>query len=84
MNTHDEDTRQFFKHSSVKVLLCPRAGGKGHSFLKTQVLEILKDLTIFIFLVYAFFVHLLYGKLKCSEVYTYLFHVTFLVYCNCI
>ncbi|KOM44745.1 hypothetical protein LR48_Vigan06g005100 [Vigna angularis] len=36
MNTHDEDTRQFFKHSSVQVLLCPRAGGKGHSFLKTQ------------------------------------------------
>ncbi|CAJ1928132.1 unnamed protein product [Sphenostylis stenocarpa] len=36
MNTHDEDTREFFKHSSVRVLLCPRAGGKGHSFLKTQ------------------------------------------------
>ncbi|KAL9328663.1 hypothetical protein ACSQ67_003666 [Phaseolus vulgaris] len=36
MKTHDEDTHQFFKHSSVQVLLCKRAGGKGHSFLKTQ------------------------------------------------
>ncbi|RYQ79804.1 hypothetical protein Ahy_Scaffold1g106625 isoform A [Arachis hypogaea] len=36
MDTHDEDTRHFFKHSSVRVLLCPRAGGKGHSLLKTQ------------------------------------------------
>lgn len=36
MNTHDEDTRQFFKNSSVRVLLCPRAGGKGHSWVKTQ------------------------------------------------
>jgi len=59
MKTHDEDTRQFFKHSSVQVLLCPRAGGKGHSFLKTQVSEILKFLIIFVFLVYTFYVHLL-------------------------
>ncbi|MED6131309.1 Phospholipase D beta 1 [Stylosanthes scabra] len=36
MDTHDEDTRHFFKHSSVRVLLCPRSGGKGHSLLKTQ------------------------------------------------
>ncbi|OIV94369.1 hypothetical protein TanjilG_25431 [Lupinus angustifolius] len=36
MDTHDEDTRRFFKHSSVQVLLCPRGGGKGHSWLKTQ------------------------------------------------
>lgn len=55
MKTHDEDTHQFFKHSSVQVLLCKRAGGKGHSFLKTQVLEIPKVLIMFIFLVYAFF-----------------------------
>ncbi|KAI4315376.1 hypothetical protein L6164_028191 [Bauhinia variegata] len=36
MNTHDEDTRRFFKHSSVRVLLCPRTGGKGHSWIKKQ------------------------------------------------
>ncbi|GAU20683.1 hypothetical protein TSUD_230970, partial [Trifolium subterraneum] len=36
MKTYDEETRHFFKHSSVKVLLCPRAGGKGHSWLKQQ------------------------------------------------
>ncbi|CAH8358597.1 unnamed protein product [Eruca vesicaria subsp. sativa] len=34
MNTSDEETRRFFKHSSVQVLLCPRSGGKGHSFIK--------------------------------------------------
>jgi hypothetical protein len=37
MNTYDEETRHFFKHSSVRVLLCPRAGGKGHSWVKQQV-----------------------------------------------
>ncbi|KAL2348091.1 hypothetical protein Fmac_002091 [Flemingia macrophylla] len=36
MNTHDEVTRRFFKHSSVRVLLCPRSGGKGHSWVKKQ------------------------------------------------
>ncbi|KAK7307827.1 hypothetical protein VNO77_41233 [Canavalia gladiata] len=36
MNTRDEDTRNFFKNSSVRVLLCPRSGGKGHSWVKKQ------------------------------------------------
>ncbi|KAL3498754.1 hypothetical protein ACH5RR_041486 [Cinchona calisaya] len=36
MNTSDEETRRFFKHSSVQVLLCPRAAGKGHSWFKKQ------------------------------------------------
>ncbi|XP_050229627.1 phospholipase D beta 1-like [Mercurialis annua] len=36
MNTNDEETRRFFKHSSVQVLLCPRSAGKGHSFMKKQ------------------------------------------------
>ncbi|CAL5187564.1 unnamed protein product [Lathyrus oleraceus] len=36
MNTYDEETRQYFKHSSVRVLLCPRSGGKGHSWVKQQ------------------------------------------------
>ncbi|KAK7252644.1 hypothetical protein RIF29_36735 [Crotalaria pallida] len=36
MDTHDEDTRRFFKHSSVQVLLCPRSGGKGHSWIRTK------------------------------------------------
>ncbi|KDP25544.1 hypothetical protein JCGZ_20700 [Jatropha curcas] len=35
MNTSDEETRRFFKHSSVQVLLCPRSAGKG-SFMKKQ------------------------------------------------
>lgn len=37
MQTHDEETRRFFKHSTVQVLLCPRAAGKGHSWAKKQV-----------------------------------------------
>lgn len=36
MGTGDEETRRFFKHSSVRVLLCPRAGDKGHSWAKKQ------------------------------------------------
>ncbi|KAJ7944851.1 Phospholipase D [Quillaja saponaria] len=36
MGTNDEDTRRFFKHSSVQVLLCPRSAGKGHSWAKKQ------------------------------------------------
>ncbi|KAF5734458.1 phospholipase D beta 1-like [Tripterygium wilfordii] len=36
MNTSDEETRRFFKHSSVQVLLCPRSAGEGHSWVKKQ------------------------------------------------
>ncbi|KAK4844937.1 hypothetical protein QYF36_026225 [Acer negundo] len=36
MNTGDEETRRFFKNSSVQVILCPRSAGKGHSFVKKQ------------------------------------------------
>ncbi|XP_059645611.1 phospholipase D beta 1-like [Cornus florida] len=36
MGTGDEETRRFFKHSSVQVLLCPRSAGKGHSWAKKQ------------------------------------------------
>jgi len=36
MATHDEETRRFFKHSSVQVLLCPRSG-KRHSWIKQKV-----------------------------------------------
>ncbi|CAN1848871.1 Phospholipase D beta 1 [Linum perenne] len=32
MATHDEETRRFFKNSSVLVLLCPRIAGKKHSW----------------------------------------------------
>ncbi|XP_076913644.1 phospholipase D gamma 1-like [Bidens hawaiensis] len=39
MQTNDEETRRFFKHSSVKVLLCPRSAGKGHSWAKKQEAE---------------------------------------------
>ncbi|KAG4922912.1 hypothetical protein JHK82_051890 [Glycine max] len=35
MATHDEETRRFFKHSSVQVLLCPRSG-KRHSWIKQK------------------------------------------------
>ncbi|KAK9668229.1 hypothetical protein RND81_13G042900 [Saponaria officinalis] len=33
--TGDEETYQFFKGSSVHVILCPRSGGKGHSLIGT-------------------------------------------------
>ncbi|XP_027339721.1 phospholipase D gamma 1-like isoform X3 [Abrus precatorius] len=36
MATHDEETRRFFKHSSVHVLLCPRIAGKRHSWIKQK------------------------------------------------
>ncbi|KAF3779996.1 Phospholipase D beta 1 [Nymphaea thermarum] len=36
MATHDEETKKFFKHSSVRVLLCPRSAGKRHSWAKQQ------------------------------------------------
>ncbi|KAK8587947.1 hypothetical protein V6N12_022409 [Hibiscus sabdariffa] len=36
MATHDEETRRFFKHSSVHVLLCPRMAGKKHSWVKQK------------------------------------------------
>ncbi|KAD5316973.1 hypothetical protein E3N88_16919 [Mikania micrantha] len=36
MATHDEETRRFFKHSSVHVLLCPRMAGKKHSWVKKK------------------------------------------------
>ncbi|KAL8153275.1 hypothetical protein V2J09_011035 [Rumex salicifolius] len=39
MQTHDEETRRFFKHSSVKVLLCPRIAGKRHSWIKQREVE---------------------------------------------
>lgn len=37
MQTHDEEIRRFFKHSSVQVLLCPRTAGKRHSWVKQRV-----------------------------------------------
>lgn len=37
MQTHDEETRRFFKHSSVQVILCPRIAGKRHSWVKQKV-----------------------------------------------
>lgn len=37
MATHDEETRRFFKNSSVQVLLTPRIAGKRHSWLKQKV-----------------------------------------------
>ncbi|KAI4354955.1 hypothetical protein L6164_003775 [Bauhinia variegata] len=36
MATHDEETRRFFKHSSVQVLLCSRNAGKRHSWIKQR------------------------------------------------
>ncbi|KAJ4782129.1 Phospholipase D [Rhynchospora pubera] len=36
MHTNDEQTRQFFKHSSVNVLLCPRTTGKKNRFVRQQ------------------------------------------------
>ncbi|XP_057980447.1 phospholipase D gamma 1-like [Malania oleifera] len=39
MKTHDEETRSFFKHSSVQVLLCSRIAGKRHSWVKQREVE---------------------------------------------
>ncbi|CAH2039360.1 unnamed protein product [Thlaspi arvense] len=39
MATHDEETRRFFKHSSVQVLLCPRNAGKRHSWVKQRLVH---------------------------------------------
>ncbi|CAN8308308.1 unnamed protein product [Cochlearia groenlandica] len=39
MKTSDEETRRFFKHSSVQVILCPRSGGKGHSLIKKSEVQ---------------------------------------------
>ncbi|XP_019055144.1 PREDICTED: phospholipase D beta 1-like isoform X2 [Nelumbo nucifera] len=36
MQTHDEETRHFFKQSSVQLILCPRSAGKRHSWAKQQ------------------------------------------------
>ncbi|CAI9784961.1 unnamed protein product [Fraxinus pennsylvanica] len=36
MQTHDEETRRFFKNSSVQVLLCPRVAGKRYSWVKQR------------------------------------------------
>ncbi|KAI7747891.1 hypothetical protein M8C21_002484, partial [Ambrosia artemisiifolia] len=36
MATHDEETRRFFKHSSVQIILAPRIAGKRHSWYKKQ------------------------------------------------
>ncbi|PIN08995.1 Phospholipase D1 [Handroanthus impetiginosus] len=36
MNTSDEETRRYFKHSSVQVLLCPRTAGKGSWAKKSE------------------------------------------------
>ncbi|KAL4586048.1 hypothetical protein LXL04_010679 [Taraxacum kok-saghyz] len=36
MATHDEETRRFFKNSSVQVMLCARIAGKKHSWAKKQ------------------------------------------------
>ncbi|KAL2551924.1 Structural maintenance of chromosomes protein [Forsythia ovata] len=37
MGTGDEETKHFFKHSSVQVLLCPRSAGKGSWAKKQQM-----------------------------------------------
>jgi hypothetical protein len=37
MKTKDEETRHFFKHTSVQVILCPRQPGKNHSRDEYQI-----------------------------------------------
>lgn len=56
MQTHDEETRRFFKHSSVQVLLCPRSAGKRHSWAKQKVgHDIFFFFFIFVFISFIFF-----------------------------
>ncbi|XP_016539054.1 phospholipase D delta-like isoform X2 [Capsicum annuum] len=37
MQTHDEETRKFFKHSNVHCILCPRSASSKLSIFKQQV-----------------------------------------------
>lgn len=37
MQTHDEETRKFFKHSSVHCVLCPRSPSNKLSIFKQKV-----------------------------------------------
>lgn len=37
MQTHDEETRKFFKRSSVQCVLCPRYASNKLSIFKQQV-----------------------------------------------
>ncbi|KAK6805306.1 hypothetical protein RDI58_003091 [Solanum bulbocastanum] len=37
MQTHDEETKKFFKHSSVHCILCPRSASSKLSIFKQQV-----------------------------------------------
>lgn len=37
MHTHDEETRKFFKHSSVNCVLAPRYGSSKLGYIKQQV-----------------------------------------------
>lgn len=37
MNTHDEETKKFFRHSSVICVLSPRYGSSKLSYVKQQV-----------------------------------------------
>lgn len=36
MQTHDEETRKFFKHSSVMCVLAPRYASRKSSYVKQQ------------------------------------------------
>jgi len=57
MGTRDEETRRFFKHSSVQILLCPRSAGKRHSWVKQQVLSGLTILMIIYKIMHAYNLH---------------------------
>lgn len=48
MQTHDEETRAFFKNSSVQVLLCPRSIAKG-SWVKKVGFQLGKKILFFFF-----------------------------------
>lgn len=37
MNTHDEETKKFFKHSGVRCVLAPRYGASKMSWFRQQV-----------------------------------------------
>lgn len=39
MQTHDEETRKFFKHSSVNCVLAPRYASNKLSIFKQQVMK---------------------------------------------
>lgn len=74
MGTRDEETRRFFKHSSVQVLLCPRSAGKRHSFVKQQVTTVQWSIFFFFACIIKSTAAFCYAWFLCSSQSMYVCH----------